>query len=139
MRRIVAEASHLVLPWRWCPYCNLTLRAYQRLLPAYATADCPGASGATLASHAPPCHLQRSVSRRFADVTLRLSKSQRGAPVFETFVTTKEKGLVMGLAISRSIIGAHGGKFVAGSCHRRSRIDIRLPVERASDAFARPV
>ena len=35
--------------------------------------------------------------------------------VFETFYTTKAGGVGVGLAISRSIIDAHGGRLVAGS------------------------
>jgi signal transduction histidine kinase len=35
--------------------------------------------------------------------------------IFEPFVTTKTNGMGVGLAISRTLVGAHGGKIRAGN------------------------
>jgi two-component system sensor kinase FixL len=35
--------------------------------------------------------------------------------IFEPFVTTKSTGMGVGLAISRTLVGAHGGKIRAGN------------------------
>ena len=48
--------------------------------------------------------------------------------IFERFVTTKSKGLGMGLAISRSIIDAHGGRIWAtGNSDGGLSVHIELP------------
>ena len=49
--------------------------------------------------------------------------------VFTPFLTTKAKGLGVGLTISRSLIEAHGGKLWATPCSERGTLfHIRLPV-----------
>ena len=58
---------------------------------------------------------------------------QDPARLFETFFTTKEKGLGMGLAISRSIIEAHGGQlWFEPTDGRGSTFCFRLPVKRST-------
>jgi len=48
--------------------------------------------------------------------------------IFEHFITTKPKGLGMGLAISRSIITAHGGRMWASANPDRGlSVHIELP------------
>lgn len=50
--------------------------------------------------------------------------------LFETFFTTKEKGLGMGLAISRSIVEAHGGQlWLEPTDGSGSTFCFRLPVK----------
>jgi C4-dicarboxylate-specific signal transduction histidine kinase len=61
-------------------------------------------------------------SRRLDDATVELTIEDTGPgiseslrqQVFEPFYTTKEEGLGMGLAISRSIAESHGGGVAAG-------------------------
>jgi C4-dicarboxylate-specific signal transduction histidine kinase len=53
--------------------------------------------------------------------------------MFEPFVTTKADGLGMGLAISRSIVQAHGGRIWAtANVARGLTIHIELPTESPS-------
>jgi signal transduction histidine kinase len=55
---------------------------------------------------------------------------QEPSRLFETFFTTKEKGLGMGLAISRSIVEAHGGQlWLAPTEGLGSTFCFRLPVK----------
>ena len=77
--------------------------------------------------------------RRVAEV-IRIEVSDRGRGIerpdriFEPFFTTKEHGMGMGLAISRSIIEAHGGKLWAEANEPRGATFIfTLPIE-AKDA-----
>jgi signal transduction histidine kinase len=54
---------------------------------------------------------QRGVLVRIQDAGVGLQMDQ--SRLFEAFYTTKPNGLGMGLAISRSIVEAHGGKLWA--------------------------
>lgn len=73
------------------------------------------------------------------NVTLRMEDTGLGIPekiqdrLFEAFVTTKADGLGVGLAISRSIIEAHGGTLSAGKNPSGGSVfTLRLPRANAS-------
>jgi len=66
-----------------------------------------------------------------SDRGVGLPDDQRAA-VFEPFVTFREQGLGLGLAISRSIIVAHGGQIVAENNQERgATFSCRIPVSSA--------
>lgn len=49
--------------------------------------------------------------------------------IFDAFVTTKEKGMGIGLAVSRSIVETHGGRIWVENCpDGGSRFSVALPV-----------
>ena len=65
-----------------------------------------------------------------SDRGVGIPDDQRAA-VFEPFVTFREQGLGLGLAISRSIILAHGGQIVAEN-NSRPRRDVHVPDPQAA-------
>lgn len=52
--------------------------------------------------------------------------------IFDAFYTTKGSGMGMGLAICRSVIGAHGGTLVVQDSEQGARICFNLPIAAAS-------
>ncbi len=77
--------------------------------------------------------------------TVRIAVSDRGPgvaaglidAVFEPFVTSKPQGLGLGLAICRSIIGAHGGRiWAANNSGRGATFSFILPVPLSATAQA---
>jgi hypothetical protein len=53
--------------------------------------------------------------------------------IFDAFMTTKEKGMGIGLAVSRSIVEAHGGKLWAeNNTDRGATFNVALPLSHAS-------
>ncbi len=84
-----------------------------------------------------------SVTTTADDSFVQIAISDRGvglpddqrAAVFEPFVTFREQGLGLGLAISRSIILAHGGQIVAENNQERgATFTCRIPVRSAESA-----
>jgi signal transduction histidine kinase len=53
---------------------------------------------------------------------------RRVEQIFDAFYTTKPQGLGMGLAISRSIVEAHGGRLWASNTGQGSVFRFALPV-----------
>jgi PAS domain S-box-containing protein len=56
--------------------------------------------------------------------------------IFDTFMTTKEKGMGIGLAVSRSIVESHGGRlWVENSKTGGATFNVALPLSHASPAM----
>jgi predicted ATPase/signal transduction histidine kinase len=55
--------------------------------------------------------------------------AQQREQIFDAFYTTKGSGMGMGLAICRSVIGAHGGTLVVQDSEQGARICFNLPLE----------
>jgi signal transduction histidine kinase/ligand-binding sensor domain-containing protein len=88
------------------------------------------------------CVLVRTRHRR-THVTISVSDTGPGLPLgtahvlFEPLYTTKVGGMGMGLAISRSIVEAHGGRIRARNRHAGgATFVVSLPIDRASGARA---
>src|SRR5213078_2124355 len=80
----------------------------------------------------------RVMTERDGDATVEVRVADRGTGIseelreslFDQFVTTKEEGLGMGLAIVRSIIEAHGGSIAAENADGGgARFHFRLPIK----------
>jgi PAS domain S-box-containing protein len=81
------------------------------------------------------------------EMTIRCSVEDSGPGIdpdhlsrlFESFFTTKQGGMGMGLSVCRSIMEAHGGQIEAdnGSIHGGARFSFTLPVADASLEFER--
>ena len=60
-------------------------------------------------------------------------KDTRLKSIFEAFYTTKEKGMGIGLAISKSIIKEHGGRiWAANRSVGGARLSFTLPIARSN-------
>jgi signal transduction histidine kinase len=82
--------------------------------------------------------LTLGASASAGSLTLEVADTGGGIPaevlgrLFEPYVTTKAKGLGLGLAIARRIVEAHGGRIEAGNRPEGgSRFRVTLPVEGA--------
>jgi signal transduction histidine kinase len=93
----------------------------------------------------PPTGRRVAVRTRSAGATVEVSVSDNGhgipadklPRVFEPFFTTKPSGLGMGLAISRTIITAHGGRITAeNNRHGGATFTFTLPVTKPQGGTA---
>ena len=61
-------------------------------------------------------------------------EQQSTTKIFDAFVTTKDKGTGLGLALSRMIVEFHGGRIIAQSDPRSgARFQIVLPIKMRSE------
>ena len=82
---------------------------------------------------APPQVTLRVVVRDSSDMLIQVIDNGPGVDdlerIFDTFMTTKEKGMGMGLAVSRSIVEAHGGRLWAENNKAGGAIfNVALPI-----------
>ena len=99
-------------------------------------------NGMTAVCEHPPGDRRIRIATSRADHTasVTVEDSGPGVPediaqrIFEPFVTTKDAGLGMGLAISRRIVEAHGGHIgQASSILGGARFEVSLPLREAGD------
>jgi len=77
-----------------------------------------------------------TIRTRLVDLEIVISVEDHGnglpgstsEQVFEAFFTSKQHGLGMGLAISRSIVESHGGRIWADNTHRGAAFHFTLPI-----------
>jgi len=97
-------------------------------------------SGSSVARAAPRELHIRSRVREPAVIEVTVSDTGPGVPshvaerLFDTFFTTKAQGLGMGLAISRSLVEAHGGRLWLEPGAAGATFRFTLPVGRRGDA-----
>lgn len=79
-----------------------------------------------------------SRGQSFAEISVsdtgRGLSSDAANKLFEAFVTTKHDGIGLGLAISRTIVEAHGGEIVARSSHRGATFSLTLPLYKEQES-----
>lgn len=89
-------------------------------------------------SQLPMAERQLSISAKTSGdwLVVTVTDSGPGVPatsaqdIFQSFVTSKDDGMGIGLAISRSIIEAHGGKIRAVTDAGHGQIEFTLPIEK---------
>jgi signal transduction histidine kinase len=81
----------------------------------------------------PPCLVIRATLVNECELLIEVIDNGPGLKdtqnIFDAFITTKEKGMGIGLAVSRSIIQAHDGQLWAeNNPDYGSKFSVRLPV-----------
>jgi C4-dicarboxylate-specific signal transduction histidine kinase len=76
----------------------------------------------TIAIRSLPQHLELTLSDTGTGIA-----SDQLEQIFEPFVTSKARGLGLGLSICRSIMAAHGGRLWAENLHRGAAFHLTLP------------
>ena len=106
--------------------CNVLLNAYEAMqsLPAESRV-------ARVATYVEPRYVRIEISDNGPGLTPQVEQQ-----LFVPFFTTKPSGMGMGLAISKTIVDAHGGDISARSNDRGTTIVVRLPLADADSARA---